>query len=338
MNMKIKIQLLNTILSIFLSLCIQNSNGQIHKISPTAGGTSKPAKENFISHSISKTGTSDHGIYNDTVSSKIELGDPVNNIGKKYKDIKVNLEEGDVFKVELNSEIFTLSFLNSENSNLKIVKDIVENKTNINSRILYKANLSGLYILRITNKEKSPTEKSLLNKFYEKGSFSVYCLIANSESGNIKENPTLCEQIEFLLRQKLTNFIQITGPIKDTTMDGKKILTINHFSTFAFKNKNRTYISTSQDNLLNTYWEDLYYIKKPDALKAQQYYVKKFEPCLGSTWQGVVDEYDQNDYIFKIKDSFFKDIGIAFNPNNIGRTGYEVYTTTIRVNGFQPLL
>src|SRR6185437_14559315 len=105
-------------------------------------------------------------------------------------------------------------------------------------KLIYKATIATTYVLRVTNKKRVPKDHNELQYYYDhEASYRITFLISTPASGIINDSPTICDQVQFLMRQRLNHFMQIAGAVSDTTMDvlnKKKIGFINHLSTFTF--------------------------------------------------------------------------------------------------------
>ncbi len=301
------------------ALSIQITHAQTtHKKPAAKNVVAVLARQNYIAHEITKIGAGDNGIYYDTVASKMKPADPINAAGKQYQDIKVNLEAGDVIISNLSSgrQNQSLSLLSDANGHLSAVKATIDTSRYYKIKLSYKATLAGTYLLRITSKIKVPKATYDWQYYYANStSYSVNSIISTQSSGVINSSPGVCGQIQFLLRQRLTSYMQITGAISDTTMDvldKKKIGFINHLSTFTFYENSKAKVSIDPAGTYITFDQALFYKDKADALKAQQYFIQLFENCLGEGWVGDTDSSDPNWYKFTKKGQ--GDVNIILYP------------------------
>jgi hypothetical protein len=294
-----------TILCCFI--CTQIANAQSHTKKPAGTVKAAPAKENYIAQEITKNGTGDHGIFYDTLANKIKSADPINAAGKQYQDINVTLGAGDVIKTNLvlnnGYEIPTLSLLNTVNGHLILVKAFIDTSSSYAFKLSYKSSEAGIYTLRVTGKKRVPKNKDEKQYYYENNaSYNLNCIIATQTSGLAGDNPTICDQVQFLLRQRLTDYMQITGAIADTTMDvldKKKIGFINYVSTFTIDKNSKAKIAIDPGGTYIAFDQSLFYNNNADAAQAQRYFIENFKTCLGSDWKGEVDPQDANWYKFK---------------------------------------
>jgi hypothetical protein len=297
----------NVIAILCCTICIQVANAQTHPKKSAVIIKAVPAKENYIATEITKHGTGDHGIFYDTLTNKVKPADPVNTMGKQYQDIKVTLAAGDVIftKLYLNMgyEIPSLSLLNTVNGHLSLIKTTIDTTASYAFKLSYKASEAGTYILRVTCKKRVPGDKGERQYYYEeKSSYNISSIIATVESGQVNDNPTICDQVQFLLRQRLTNYTQITGAIADTTMDvldKRKIGFINHISTFTFYKNSKSQISVDPVGTYIAFDQSLIYSNAADAAQAQRYFIENFKNCLGADWKGGTDTQDANWYKFE---------------------------------------
>jgi hypothetical protein len=311
---------LAVLLPLSLNFCPQMTAAQAPHKKAATGISSAPAIANYIPHEITKSGPGDHGIFFDTVQSKIKLTDPVNAAGKKYQDIKITLEAGDVIKAGLTSGIITpmtLTLLNSVNGHLSLVKAIIDTASTSEYKLFYKVPAAGAYTLRVTCLKRAPKTANDRDYYYENNtSYSVNCVMSTVASGVIMDNPAVCDQLQFLLRQRLTHYMQITGALSDTTMDvldKKKIQSINHLSTFTFYKNSQAKINVDPYDDYVAFDQLLLYKSDEDALQAQRYFVEQFKACLDAGWTGAVDPSDANWYKFE-KEGYNNAISIIFYP------------------------
>ena len=276
-----------------------------HKKTPT-GISSAPAAANYIAHEIAKNGGGDNGVFYDTVRNKINLTDPANPGGKQYQDINVTLDAGDVIKASAISDIttpMTLALLNTVNGHLSVIKAIIDTVRSPKFTVFYKASAAGAYTLRVACKKRAPTAKDDRRYYYENSTaYKIVCVISTPASGVIKDNPAVCDQLQFLLRQRLTNFMQITGELSDTTMDvldKKKIQSLNHFSTFSFYKNSMAKIDVDPGFDYMAFDQSLFYRSDADAAQAQRYFINQFKACLGAEWTEGVETGDENWHKFE---------------------------------------
>lgn len=316
--MKSQVKYVTQSFYLLLVIGIQVANAQTTHKKTTAHGTSAPAKENYIAHEIKKTGKGDNGIYYDTLASKIKPADPTNTAGKQYQDIKVTLDAGDVIIANLpgERERQSISLLSNSSGHLNAVKANVDTTRYYNIKLSYKATLAGTYLLRITSKVKVPKARDDWQYYYEKKTaYNVNAIISTPASGVINDSASICDQVNFLLRQRLTSYMQITGAIADTTMDvldKKKIGFINHLSTFTFYKNSKAKIAVDPYYAYVTFDQSLFYGSKSDALQAWRYFIENFKTCLGAEWAGEVDSSDPHWYKFKREG--YGNIGIILYP------------------------
>jgi hypothetical protein len=279
----------------------QTVNAQSPHKKPVAGLRTAIAPANYIAHGIAKRGPGDHGIFFDTVENKMKPTDALNSSGRQYQDIKVTLDAGDVIKTSLASESIypmTLMLLNDVNSHLVPVKSIIDTDYSSRYNLFYKAPVAGIYTLRISCKKRAPKGKDERNYYYESyAGYTVDCVVSTVTSGVIMESPTVCDQLQFLLRQRLTNYMQITGALSDTTMDvldKKKIQSVNHLSTFTFYKNSAAKINIDPGFGYLAFDQSLFYNSDADAAQAQRYFIEQFKACLGTGWAEEVEPGDSN--------------------------------------------
>jgi len=299
--MKGTITRIKTVVFIIPFISLQIAAAQTTHKKAAALVKSGPAVANYITHEIAKNGPGDHGIFFDTVQSKIKPTDLLTASGRQYQDIKIILEAGDVIKTSLSSESIypmALTLLNDVNNRMVPVKAIIDTAYSSHFRLLWKAPAAGTYTLRITCEKKAPKEKDDRRYYYENNtSYKVDCVIATQASGIIMDNPTVCDQLQFLLRQRLTNFMQITGALSDTTMDvldKKKIQSINHLSTFTFYKNSVAKINVDPGYDYMAFDQSLFYNSDADAAQAQRYFISQFKACLGDGWTEETEPNDVN--------------------------------------------
>ncbi|MFI5162552.1 MAG: hypothetical protein ACHQHN_14830 [Sphingobacteriales bacterium] len=268
-----------------------------------AAGNVKPAPviANYIAHEITRNGTGDHGIYYDTLAGKIKPADLATASGRQYQDIKVTLGAGDVLctKIGINSVYpLSLSLLGSVNGHLTPLKINVDTSSYEEFKLLYKANLAGTYTLRISSKKRVSRAKGDAQYYYNnEAGYTLKTMIAAPESGQIADDAAVCDQLQFLLRQRLTQYMQITGTVVDTTMDvldKKKIQSINHISLFTFYKNSQANISVTPGSSYVAFDQELNYKSDEDALQAQRYFIESFKSCLGPEWTEETDSQDAN--------------------------------------------
>jgi hypothetical protein len=292
---------IKTVVFIILCISVQIAAAQTTHKKAAVSVKSGPAIANYIAHEIAKNGPGDHGLFFDTIENKIKPTDALNSAGKQYQDIKITLEAGDAIKTSLTSEsIFpmALTLLSNVNDHLAQVKAIIDTAYSSHFRLLWKAPAAGTYTLRITCKKKAPKEKDDRRYYYENDvSYKVYCVIATSASGIIMDSPTVCDELQFLLRQRLTNYMQITGALSDTTMDvldKKKIQSVNYLSTFTFYKNSAAKINIDPGYDYVAFDQSLFYNSDADAAQAQRYFIAQFKTCLGEGWTEEVESNDAN--------------------------------------------
>ena len=294
-----------------LFILIQIAGAQTHS-TKTTGSSVKPglAIANYISHEISKNGAGDHGIFFDTLRSQVKPTDLVNPAGRQYQDVKVTLDAGDVIKASLSSNSITpmsLALLGNVTGRLAMVKAIIDTAYSSKFNLFYKADAAGIYTLRITCKKRAPKDKADRAYYYENdASFNLDCIIAAPASGIIADNPTVCDQLRFLLRQRLTNFMQITGALSDTTMDvldKKKIQSVNYLSTFSFYKNSVAKVDVDPGHDYVAFDQSLLYNSDADAMQAQRYFIAQFKSCLGPDWAEETESNDANWHKFTKKGS-----------------------------------
>ena len=304
LNMKNTTKYLTGSLCIFFITWTQIADAQPHK-KPVGSVKSIPVKENYITHEITKNGAGDHGLYYDTLANKLKPTDAFNAAGKQYQDIKVTLAESDVIRVDLRSEdgAMLLSLLNNVNGGLQPIKTTNDTSRYHAFKLLFKANAAGIYTLRVSSRKRVSKDKYERQYYYENSAgYSLNSVIATAESGRIMDSPTICDQLQFLMRQQLTYNMQITGAVVDTTMDvldKKKIQSINHASSFTFYKNSAAKISIDPGSLYITFDQMLAYKDGTDAAQAQRYFISSFETCLGPGWTGATDTSDADWYKFK---------------------------------------
>ncbi len=296
-----KVKYLSCAVTIFLMVSMQILSAQAPHKKATTAASSTPAMANYIAKGIAKNGSGDNGVFYDTVWNKIKLTDPVNPTGRQYQDVKVTLDAGDVIKASVSSDIttpMTLTLLNAVNGHLVVVKAIIDTAHSSNFDLFYKAGAAGTYTLRVASKKRAPKEKDDRRYYYENSTaYTIVCVISTQASGMIKDNPTVCEQLQFLLRQRLTNFMQITGDLSDTTMDvldKKKIQSLNHLSTFSFYKNSKAMIDIDPGFDYVAFDQSLFYSSDADAAQAQRYFISQFKACLGTEWTEEVETNDVN--------------------------------------------
>lgn len=298
-----KIKYLIAAVGISLVIFAQIVNAQAPHKKAVAGVSSAPAIANYIAHEISKQGAGDHGLYYDTLANKLKPTDAFNAAGKQYQDIKVTLAEGDAIRIDINGDML-LSLLNKVNGgDLQPVKTINDTSRYHTVKLLFKANAAGIYTLRISSRKKVSKDKYERQYYYENDAgYILKSVIATAESGRIMDSPTICDQLQFLMRQQLTYYMQITGQVVDTTMDvldKKKIQSINHASSFTFYKNSAANISVDPASLYITFNQLLLYKDGTDAAQAQRYFISNFEKCLGPAWTGGTEPDDADWYQFK---------------------------------------
>ena len=315
--MKSNLNYLKTGLFIILSASLQFVVAQTSHRKAAAQVKSGPAPANYISHEIAKGGPGDHGIFFDTVKSKLKVTDAINPAGKQYQDVKITLDAGDVIKAGLSSELITpmnLTLLGSMNGHLTPVKAIID--TGYHYNLFYKVPAAGVYTLRISCKKRASKDKNELNYYYESyAGYTVECVIATPASGVIMDSPTVCDQLQFLLRQRLTNYMQITGKLSDTTMDvldKTKIQSVNYLSTFTFYKNSEAKVNIGPGFTHVMFDQSLQYNSDADAAQAQRYFIQQFKACLGEGWKEEVDPSNPNWHEFKTDGSH--NIGLILYP------------------------
>ncbi|WP_295669675.1 hypothetical protein [uncultured Mucilaginibacter sp.] len=290
---------------LYFAICLQITSAQTHIKKPAGSLKASQPRENYITQEIKKKGTGDHGIYYDTLSNKIKPEDPLNAAGKQYQDIRVTLGAGDVINANVSSGFDhpLLSLLSNVNGQLKSIKAAIDTSSTYTMKLLYKATAAGTYTFRVTCKKKTPREKYDRQYFYENdASYNLKSIIATPESGVIMDNPAICDQVQFLIRQRVTDYLLITGQVADTTMDvldKKKIGFINHLSSFTIDKNSKAKISIDPNSAYFAFDQSLFYNSDADAAKAQQYFIENFRTCLGPDWKGAVDSGDANWYKFE---------------------------------------
>ena len=295
-----------------LHYCAQ---AQTHSKNAAGHARSVLAKENYIIADIKKHGAGEHGIFYDTLENGIKPEDPANSAGRQYHDIKVTLGDGDAFTANLESgeDKLTLSLLKTINGRLRQVNAFIDTSIAGAYALSYKAKQGGVYTLRVTCKDKAPKQGEGFSAFYDDDcAYTLYSIIAEPGSGSISGNPSICEKLQFLLRQRLTNYLQITGPIADTVFEDKKLEAINHEALFSF-DKNAKATITVYAAPFSVYFDQLMQYKDKDITeKAGQYLIDFFKNCLGSAWTIGKHPTDANWYIFKRLG--YKDINVIIHP------------------------
>ncbi len=301
------------------SILAQFAGAQTHSKKAVPGVRPGIAAANYISHQIAKTGPGDNGIFCDTVKNRVMPTDPVNATGRQYQDIKVTLEAGDVIKASVSSNILTpmtLTLLTNTDGHLLTAKAIIDTTSSYSSKLFYKASAAGVYALRIACKKRAPKSKDDKAYYYENSSlYDLECIIATPASGTIADKATVCDQLQFLLRQRLTNYMQLVGVLSDTTMDvldKKKIQSVNYLSTFTFYKNSLAKIDVDPGGNYVAFDQSLSYASDADAAQAQRYFIEQFKACLGPDWTEEVESNDANWHKFKKRDGH--DVSIIFYP------------------------
>jgi hypothetical protein len=281
-------------------------SAQTHSKKAVPGVKPGIAVANYISHQIAKTGAGDNGIFYDTVKARMMPIDPVNTTGRQYQDIKITLEAGDVIKASVSSDILTpmtLTLFTNTDGHLLTAKTIIDTTSSYSFKLFYKATAPGVYALRVACKKRAPKAKDDKSYYYENSSsYNLEGIIATPSSGTIMDKPTVCDQLQFLLRQRLTNYMQITGTLSDTTMDvldKKKIQSVNYLSTFTFYKNSVAKINVDPGSNYVAFDQSLLYNSDADAAQAQRYFVEQFKTCLGPEWTEEVETQDANWHKFK---------------------------------------
>jgi len=289
-----------------LLILVQFASAQTHSKKAVPGVKAGIAVANYISHQVAKTGAGDNGIFYDTVKARMMPIDPVNATGRQYQDIKITLEAGDVIKASVSSDILTpmtLTLFTNTDGHLLTAKTIIDTTSSYSFKLFYKATAAGVYALRVACKKRAPKAKDDKSYYYENSSsYNLESIIATPASGTIVDKATVCDQLQFLLRQRLTNYMQITGTLSDTTMDvldKKKIQSVNHLSTFTFYKNSVAKIDIDPISDFVAFDQSLFYSSDADAAQAQRYFMSQFKACLGEGWAEEVDPNDANWHTFK---------------------------------------
>ncbi len=292
------------------------TNAQTHLKKAVAGTTNASAlKGNSIIHQIAKRGAGDHGIFYDTLANAIKPTDAFNGTGKQYQDIKVTLDAGDVVVAEVKGEpdVLTMNLLGIVNNQLKTLKPIVDTSQDEGCKIYYKANRAGTYILRVITKSKVPIDQYESEEFYESESgYTLNCIIATAAAGRLHDNPTVCEVVQFLLRQRLTAYLPITGAVIDTSVEKNGDILINHQSLFTIDKKSEAIVSTDPKSAYFSFDQTLEYKNQQAAEKAWHFLIDHFKNCLGADWRGAALTSNPNWYVFRQLDH--EDINIIIYP------------------------
>jgi len=291
-------------LCVFFAIWLHVANAQVPHKKPVAAAAPIIPKENYLAHELIKNGKGDYGLYFDTVASKISVTDPTDSKGRSYQDIKITLDAGDVLKVDAQTPYNTLrvTLLSRVNDQLTVLKPRIDTSS-IFSKVFFKATTPGIYTLRVSGKKSVWRDKYEKKYFYDyQAAFKLSCIIATPESAILGDNAVICEQVQFLNRQHLTDYMLITGAITDTTMDvldKKKIGFINHASAFTFYKNSQAKITMAQSSSYIAFQQMLLYKDKADAAQAQRYFIENFKKCLGPEWKGAINENDSDLYEFK---------------------------------------
>ena len=292
----------------------------------SAGGTKAPAaKENYISHEISKTGSGDNGIYRDTLRCKIEKTDARNASGKQYQDIHVTLDEGDVICAKLKSFEFksALALYNTVSGKLQLVKtiDVPDKISEHDFKLLYRVAEAGSYTLRISCKEKLEPG---MDDFYSE--YSLLTVISTPASGHYSGDSSFCSRVQFMLRQEATEYMQILGTVIDSdkdVLDKKKISRINYQSLFNLYDIKEILTSIGID-FEQKYGKYNMVVAYSSKEATQDYYdrlVAAFKACLGDSYKGKNDTNFGSDQAFQFLkgDDYYHSITIICDTqyNNV---------------------